>query len=153
MKRLKESNLLSGFSLIQVIIALAVVAILASIAFPSYEEAVRKAKRSEGRAALYQLLLQEERFYSQRNRYIAFSAASLDEDEKQFKWFSGNSPATSAYEIRAETCENETIQNCVLLIARPGTANVDANFDDPVCGDLSLASTGEKKANSPDCWR
>jgi type IV pilus assembly protein PilE len=151
--RLSKSMRRGGFTLIQVIVALAVVAILARIAFPSYQEAVRKGKRAEGRAALYQLMQQEERFYSQRNSYIKFSPGSTGKDEKQFKWFSGNTPATSAYEISAEACENDPIQNCVLLIAKPGTANVDSNFDDPVCGDLSLASTGEKKANSADCWR
>jgi type IV pilus assembly protein PilE len=142
-----------GFTLIQVIVALAVIAILAGIAFPSYQEAVRKGKRAEGRAALYQIILQEERFYSQRNSYIAFSSASTGADEKQFKWFSGNAPSTSAYEISAEACENDSIQNCVRLVAKPGTAKVDSNFDDPVCGELSLTSAGEKKANREECWR
>lgn len=142
-----------GFTLIQVIVALVIVAILAAIALPSYQEAVRKGKRTEGRAALYQLMQQEERFYTLRNSYIRFSSASTGEDEKQFKWFSGNTPATSAYEIRAEACPGDTIRNCVLLTAKPGTTMVDSNFDDPVCGELSLASTGEKKANSTECWR
>ena len=153
MRHLKESRLPGGFSLIQVIIALAIVAILAGIAFPSYTEAVRRSRRAEGRSALYQLLLQEERFYSQRNRYIAFSAGSMDEDEKQFKWFSGDNPDHSAYEITGEACVSEKIQNCVRLVARPGTAKVDSNFKDPACGELSITSTGEKGANAPECWR
>ncbi|WP_420476361.1 type IV pilin protein [Noviherbaspirillum sp. ST9] len=135
------------------IIALAVVGILAGFAFPSYTEASRKAKRAEGRAALYQLMLQEERFYSQRNSYIAFSAGSSGEDEKQFKWYSGNSPESSGYEIKAEACSGGKIQDCVRLVAIPGTANVNANFEDPLCGNLSFASTGEKEANMPECWR
>lgn len=142
-----------GFSLLQVIIALAVVGILAGIAFPSFKEASRKAKRTEGRSALYQLMLQEERFYSQYNRYIAFSAGTADEDEKQFKWYSGNSPGSSAYEIKAEACPSETIRDCVRLVAMPGTANVDAQFTDPLCGNLVITSTGEKDANTPECWR
>lgn len=153
MRHLNGTRRLRGFSLIQVIVALAVVGILAGIAYPSYLEATRKAKRAEGRAALYQLMLQEERFYSQRNSYIAFSSGSASEDEMRFKWFSGNSPETSAYEIKAEACSGDTIQNCVRLVAMPGTANVNANFEDSVCGNLALASTGEKDANTPECWR
>lgn len=153
MRRLNEIRLSSGFSLIQLIIALAVVGILAGIAYPSYQEAMRKAKRAEGRAALYQLMLQQERYYSQRNSYIAFSSGSTSEDEMRFKWFSGNSPETSAYEIKAEACLGDTIQNCVRLVAMPGTANVNANFEDPACGNLAVASTGEKDANMPECWR
>ncbi|HYC43576.1 MAG TPA: type IV pilin protein [Noviherbaspirillum sp.] len=153
MRHLNATRLSSGFSLIQVIIALAVVGILAGIAFPSYKEASRKAKRAEGRAALYQLMLQEERFYSQRNSYIAFSSGSSSEDEKLFKWYSGNSPDRSAYEIRGEACPGGAIRDCVRLVAMPGTANVDAHFEDPVCGNLAITSTGEKESNTPECWR
>jgi type IV pilus assembly protein PilE len=152
-RHLNGTRLSSGFSLIQVIIALAIVGILAGIAFPSYKEASRKAKRAEGRAALYQLMLQEERFYSQRNSYIAFSSGSSGEDEKQFKWYSGNSPDSSAYEIKGEACPGEAISDCVRLVAMPGTAQVDVHFEDSVCGNLAINSTGEKEANTPDCWR
>jgi len=152
-KCLKDCKPAGGFTLIQVIVALAVIAILAGIAFPSYKEAVRKGKRAEGRAALYQLMLQQERFYSQRNRYIAFSSGASDEDGKRFKWYSGNSPGTSAYEIRGEACANDSIDNCVRLVATPGSAQVDASFRDPLCGVLSLTSTGQKDANAPECWR
>jgi type IV pilus assembly protein PilE len=151
--RLGNNKPRGGFTLIQIVVALAVIAILAATAMPSYTEAMRKGKRTEGRAALYALLLQQERFFSQRNTYITFSIGSTSEDEKQFKWFSGNNPATSAYETKAEACTNDTIENCVRLIAKPGTANVDARFEDPVCGELSLSSNGEKSANSPECWR
>ena len=152
MKCLKNSAS-GGFTLIQVLVALAVIAILAGIAFPAYQEVMRKARRAEGRAALYQLMMQQERFYSQRNSYIAFSFGATGEDERQFKWFSGNSPSGSAYEIRGEACASDTIRNCVRLVAAPGTANVNPSFEDPLCGELSLASTGEKGANSPECWR
>lgn len=151
LNEIKSSS--GGFSLIQVIIALAVVGILAGIAFPSYKEASRRVKRAEGRAALYQLILQEERFYSQRNSYIAFSSGSSSDDEKQFKWYSGSSPVSSAYEIKGEACPGDAIRDCVRLVAMPGTANVDPHFEDPVCGTLAIRSTGDKEANSPECWR
>ena len=153
MKCVQGNRHASGFSLIQIMVALAVVGILAGIAFPSFREAGRKAKRAEGRSALHQLMLQEERFYSQRNKYLAFSSASAGEDEKLFKWYSGNNPAGSAYEIKAEPCPDDTIYNCVRLVAMPGTSRVDPNFEDAECGELFLSSTGEKGANKPECWR
>lgn len=142
-----------GFTLIEVMVVAAIIGILAAIAYPSYQESVRKAKRTEGRTALMQLMQQQERYYSLHNSYIKFSFSSNEEDEKKFKWFSGDSAKSSAYEIRGEACENESIRNCVLLTAEPGTGNVDSNYKDPVCGDLTLTSTGIKDADSPDCWR
>lgn len=142
-----------AFTLIEVMVVLAIIAILASIAYPSYQESVRKAKRTEGRAALTKLLQQQERYYSQHNTYIKFSSDSTDGNEKKFKWYSGEAPKSSAYEIHAEACENDTLQACVLLIAKPGTPKVDAKFKDPKCGVLKLTSTGVKSADSSDCWK
>jgi type IV pilus assembly protein PilE len=142
-----------GFTLIEVMVAVVVIGILAAVAYPSYTEAVRKAKRTEGRAALLQLMQQQERFYSQRNSYIKFTSSSTNEDEKRFKWFSGDNPASSAYEISADVCSGDAIQNCVMLTAKPGTSKVDGAFKDPVCGDLTLTSTGIKSAASENCWK
>jgi len=141
-----------GFTLLEVMVALVIIFMLAAAAYPSYQEAVRKSKRMEGRAALMQLMQQQERFHTLHNSYIGFSSASLDEDERKFKWFSGNVAQRSAYEIKGQACANETIQDCVLLIATPGTVKVDSGYADPVCGELKLDSTGSKAADKPDCW-
>lgn len=143
----------SGFTLIELMIAVAVAAILAGIAYPSYIEHVRKAKRTEGKVALLQLLQQQERFYSQRGSYIAFSSSSVDEDEKRFKWYSGETEKSSAYEIVGDACQGETIKNCVLLTAKPGTSKVDTNFKDSACGNLTITSTGIKGADGDNCWK
>ena len=140
----------SGFTLIELMIAVAVAAILAGIAYPSYIEHVRKAKRTEGKVALLQ---QQERFYSQRGSYIAFSSSSVDEDEKRFKWYSGETEKSSAYEIVGDACQGETIKNCVLLTAKPGTSKVDTNFKDSACGNLTITSTGIKGADGDNCWK
>lgn len=142
-----------GFTLIEAILALLVFAILAGIAYPSYTESVRAGRRAEGRAALFMLMQQQERYYSRHNSYIAFSFSSTDEDEKRFKWFSGPSAKSSAYEIQAEACENDTIRDCVQLTAIPGTGNVDSRYEDPICGRLGLTSTGFKHAKRSDCWK
>lgn len=143
----------AGFTLIEMLIVVAIVTILAAIAYPSYQESVRKAKRTEGQAALMQLMLQQERFYSQRNTYIAFSAASTNADEIRFKWHSGENPRASAYEISGVPCAESTVRECVQLVATPGTRNVDSGFRDPKCGRLMLTSTGVRSADGAGCWQ
>jgi type IV pilus assembly protein PilE len=143
-----------GFTLIEVMIVVAIVAILATVAYPSYQESIRKAKRAEGRAALMQLMQQQERFYSQNNRYVAFTSESSDEDAKKFVWYSGSSAAKSAYDIDAKACDDDKINNCVLLTAKPGTKKVDPNYKDAKCENMTLTSTGKKAASTgaDDCW-
>jgi type IV pilus assembly protein PilE len=144
----------AGFVLVEVMKVLLIVVILAAIAIPSYLHAIRKASRAEGRAALLQLMQQQERFYTQNTRYLAFSSASVDESERRFKWYSGDRPDKSAYEIEGVNCEAEAIRDCVLLVARPGTEKVNRNYKDPDCGELSLASDGRRRAtgSARDCW-
>lgn len=143
-----------GFTLVDITVAAAIVAILALLAYPSYQGVVRKARRTEGRAALMQALQQEERFYTLHSRYLAFSAAPSTPEEQQFKWYSGDSPASSAYEISGAACMNETIGDCVAITARPGTARVNAAYTDPDCENLIATSTGALSASghATNCW-
>ncbi|WP_460842284.1 type IV pilin protein [Noviherbaspirillum agri] len=149
----RRQRLPYGFTFIEILFVLALFALLAGIAYPTYVESVRKGKRVEARAALFQLMQQQERYFSQNNTYLAFSADSMDVDERKFKWYSAGSAENSAYELKAEACENDTIRNCVRLVAMPGTDKVDGNFRDPVCGEMIVTSTGIKRARHPDCWK
>jgi type IV pilus assembly protein PilE len=63
----------SGFSLIELVIALAIVTILAAIAIPSYQGHVRKARRNEGKVFLHTLMMAQERYYANFNKYSAQS--------------------------------------------------------------------------------
>lgn len=58
-----------GFTLIELMIAVAIVAILAAIALPSYQSYVRKSKRSDAKTALLDFAARQERFYSTNNTY------------------------------------------------------------------------------------
>jgi type IV pilus assembly protein PilE len=139
-----------AFTLIELLIVLLVMGVIAAIAYPSYQESVRKTRRAEGRAALMELMQQQERYYSQHGTYIVFSAAAAN----GFKWFSADNAAASSYEISAAACKDDVIQNCVLIIASPGTEKVNAKYRDDGCGELTLASTGVKRAsgNAASCW-
>lgn len=58
-----------GFTLIELMVVLAIVAILTAIAIPSYSVYVRKAERKAAMAALQGLAQSMERFYAQNNTY------------------------------------------------------------------------------------
>lgn len=58
-----------GFSLIEVMIVVAIVGLLATIAYPSYRSYVLKTHRSDGRNSLVDLANDMERYYFLNNRY------------------------------------------------------------------------------------
>lgn len=141
-----------GFTIVELMITLTIIAILTAIAFPSYRESVLKTKRTEGRAALMKAMQQQERYYSLHTTYLAFSSVSIDVNEKRFSWFSGENAQNSFYEISAQSCKDKSLRDCVLLTAQPGTSKVNAHYRDPKCGKLALSSSGEKTAEADGCW-
>ena len=58
-----------GFTLIELMITVAIIAILAAIAFPSYQDSLRKSRRTDGKNALTQAMAIMERYYTERNTY------------------------------------------------------------------------------------
>jgi prepilin-type N-terminal cleavage/methylation domain-containing protein len=61
----------AGFTLMELLIAVAVIALLAAIALPAYQDQLLKARRSEGKTALLKALQLEERHYTSNGTYIA----------------------------------------------------------------------------------
>lgn len=58
-----------GFTLIELMIALVVVAILSAIAYPLYEHQIEESRRTEARTALTELAAREERYFATNNAY------------------------------------------------------------------------------------
>lgn len=140
-----------GFTLIELMVVMAIVAILAAVVYPSYQDSIIKTKRAEGRTALMEIMQQQERYYTQNNTYFTFTSTTAS---NQFKWYSGDSAVASSYEIKAEACTGDVIANCLMLTAQPGTTNVNSSYKDAKCGNLSLTSTGVKAASgtATNCW-
>ena len=58
-----------GFSLIELMIAMVIVAILAAIAIPGYRNYVMRVNRNDATAALLKIAAAQEKFYLQNNTY------------------------------------------------------------------------------------
>ena len=144
----------AGFTLVETLVVLLVMAILTAIAYPGYTRHVVKARRTEAQLALVDAMQRQEQYRAQHHSYLAFSSASNAADSRDFRWWIGARPESSAYEIDGEACAGQDIRQCIVLRARPGTTRVDSRFRDPDCGVLSFDSTGVQGAscNGPRCW-
>jgi len=60
-----------GFTLVELMITVAIVGILAAIALPSYQTYTLKTKRSDAKIGLLQMADSQERYYLQNNSYAA----------------------------------------------------------------------------------
>lgn len=62
-----------GFTLIELMVTIAIAGILATIAMPVYRTQMRKARRSDAKSALMDLASREERYFAFNNRYTGSS--------------------------------------------------------------------------------
>ncbi len=65
----------SGFTLIELMVTVAIVGILAAVALPSYRNSVLKSARSEGKSALLEVATRQEQFYLDNKTYTITMAA------------------------------------------------------------------------------
>jgi type IV pilus assembly protein PilE len=124
-----------GFSLIELMIALAIVGILSAIAYPSFVSYIEKGRRSECRAGLLKSMQQEERYFTQRNTYVDFSSGTTT---AVISAYSGENLARSACKIGAAACTGSTVVSCIELVATP-------TYTDSKVTEWHLNSSGQKQ--------
>ena len=135
-------NNTNGFTLIELVIAIAIVGILASIAYPSYVDQMRQTKRTDCEAVLMQMAGAMERDFSRNNRYRDITVAPVN--------FGIQCPidgGTTTYHLTIASTPTTYV-----LSATPAGAQAA----DP-CGTLTLTNTLQKGQSSSsslaECWQ
>ncbi|MEZ5464614.1 MAG: type IV pilin protein [Lysobacteraceae bacterium] len=126
-----------GFTLIELMIVVAVIAMLVAIAYPAYTDQVTRTRRSEGKAAAVQMAAALERCYTINNAYNNAACAPL-----AVAVGSENNHYSVSAVVAATTFT-------VTAAPQGGQASADA-----ACGSLSVTSAGAKTASGggADCW-
>jgi type IV pilus assembly protein PilE len=140
-----------GFTLIELMIVVAIVAILASVAYPSYLESVRKSRRAEARAQLMETAQYMERFYSQNDSFKRAVGATAD--------MTLPSALTSVPRQGAQTYEISFVTGTLTASAFNLQAVPTGPMHGDRCGTLKLDNTGLRQIENAngvtvsDCWR
>lgn len=136
----------SGFTLIEVMIVVAILGVIAAIALPSYRDSVMKSRRSDAKSALMQASQAMEKYYTERQTYLGATLGTASTDV-----YSTNSP-DGYYTLSftaTPTAAAYTIQ------AAPTTGNAQTNDK---CGTFTITQTSAKGVtggtltNVADCW-
>lgn len=133
-----------GFTLIELMIVIAVLGVIIAIAYPSYTEQVRKSRRAEGMGELLELADRMERFYSDRGTYA------------------GASLGTAATNIYPASSENgyytlSIVSQTATDFSVSAAPTAKGNQNDDRCGTFTLTGQGVKSVSNAtyldECWK
>ena len=134
---MKKIKLQKGFTLIELMITVAIIGILASVAYPSYSEYVNKSRRVQAKKTLVAAQQWMERFYTENFRYDKNSANVAVTDASQFpSRFSVSPPpgeGSAMYTITVTVTDGVRDVFKVNAVRKAGSA-----MENDRCGDLSI---------------
>jgi type IV pilus assembly protein PilE len=130
-------SIVKGFTLLELMISVAVVGIIASVAYPSYIDNISRANRSEGQRELLRLASLQEQYFTDHREYttdMTKLGASADPYITDSGFYSIDASVVGVtYTLTASARERQ------------------ATNDSP-CLTLSVTDTGKKSATSTNCW-
>jgi type IV pilus assembly protein PilE len=127
-----------GFTLIEVMITVAIVAILAAIALPTYRDHMRKSRRAEAQAFLMNVAARQQQFLIDTRAYAGSIATAVGAPPSDVAAF---------YNVALVAVGGPPPTFVVTATPRPDT-------DQPLelCGTLAIDQTGTKTAARASCW-
>lgn len=139
-----------GFTLIEIMIVVAIIGILAAFAYPSYQDYVIRGNRTEGMALLNDAAARQERFFAQNNSYVTAQDDVADLGLPHTTGTTVNSP-TNKYTLAVSQVAGDG--GYTLTVNRQGV-----QLRDTKCGNLTLTAAGTKGATASgavvaECWR
>ena len=134
-----------GFTLIEILIVVAIIGLLVGIALPAYQGSVLRSGRAEAKNELLQVASDQERFFSSNNTY------STDPIPLDGAVDTTRVTQNSLYSIAVAACAGGAITNCFVATATAQNTQTD---DD--CTTLTFSSTGVRGAtgaSTDECWQ
>jgi len=131
-----NSQPILGFTLIELMVTVAIIGILASIAYPSYIDQVRKTRRANAQSDLVELASFMERYYTENFSYDPVNNAALPIKE---------SPKSGSPKYYTLTVVSSDTSYALTATAKNGQGN-------DRCGNLTLDHTGDPGAATTGCW-
>lgn len=124
-----------GFTLIELMIVVAIIGILAAIAYPSYQNSVDKSRRTDGKSALSGLASAMERFYTTNSTYEGAASGGLD------------TGAPAIYPDEAPLDSSDKFYDLTIAAADASSFTLRASPKNAQAGDgfLELTSTGIRR--------
>jgi type IV pilus assembly protein PilE len=147
--KMKETK---GFTLIELMIVVAIIGIIAAIGYPSYQESTAKARRGVAQGAMMGLSSALERYYTQENHYSDAAAASADTGAPAADLYSFETSVSDFYTITISKTDGGTSDTATAQTYEL-SAVPKAGMTGDRCGTMMLNSAGVKTADEPDCWR
>ncbi|WP_293713799.1 MULTISPECIES: type IV pilin protein [unclassified Stenotrophomonas] len=127
----------AGFTLVELMVVVAVIAILSAIVYPNYRDYVVKARRTAVEGCLQQHAQTMERFHTTNLTYVGAPAPTCEADLNSFYvvGFQGGDPTARAYILEAVPTSSQK---------------------DPKCGTLTINAQGVRTksgtASVGECW-
>lgn len=136
-----------GFTLIEILIVVAILGVLVGIALPAYQNSVLRSGRAEAKSELLQVASDQERYFSNFNTYID-DALPLNTPTVANR---DRTTQNALYVISVAACAGGAITNCFIATATPqGAQTAD------VCTTLTITNTGVRGATGgtvDECWQ